>query len=60
MPSPESDPWLHNSRKIASLTRRGRYGNLYVSLVCESAGFETVRTYIASGNVVFKSRKSGA
>src|SRR3954447_1756408 len=28
--------------------------------VCEALGFEGVRTYIASGNVVFTSRKSEA
>jgi uncharacterized protein (DUF1697 family) len=28
--------------------------------ICEELGFGTVRTYIASGNVVFKSRKSEA
>ena len=28
--------------------------------MCESAGFEAVRTYIASGNVVFRSEKSEA
>jgi len=28
--------------------------------LCEAAGFEAVRTYIASGNVVFKSRTSEA
>lgn len=28
--------------------------------MCETAGFEAVRTYIASGNVVFKSRKTEA
>jgi uncharacterized protein (DUF1697 family) len=28
--------------------------------MCESAGFEKVRTYIASGNVVFSSKKSAA
>jgi len=28
--------------------------------LCEAAGFKTVRTYIASGNVVFKSSKSEA
>jgi len=31
-----------------------------LAALCESAGFESVRTYIASGNVVFKSRKSEA
>jgi uncharacterized protein (DUF1697 family) len=28
--------------------------------ICEKLGFESVRTYIASGNVVFTSRKSEA
>ncbi|MFC4763915.1 DUF1697 domain-containing protein [Dyella koreensis] len=28
--------------------------------MCEEVGFEEVRTYIASGNVVFRSRKSAA
>jgi uncharacterized protein (DUF1697 family) len=28
--------------------------------MCEACGFEDVKTYIASGNVVFRSRKGGA
>jgi len=31
-----------------------------LKIMCEAAGFKSVRTYIASGNVVFKSAKSEA
>src|ERR1700723_3230824 len=31
-----------------------------LKLMCEAAGFKSVQTYIASGNVVFKSAKSEA
>jgi uncharacterized protein (DUF1697 family) len=38
----------------------GRLPMTELKAICEAAGFKSVRTYIASGNVVFKSSKSEA
>ena len=54
---------MHRYIALLRAVNVGGTGKLPMSdlkAMCESAGFESVRTYIASGNVVFSSAKSAA
>jgi uncharacterized protein (DUF1697 family) len=46
--------------RAVNLVGTGKLPMAELKAMCEAAGFKSVRTYIASGNVVFKSSKSEA
>jgi uncharacterized protein (DUF1697 family) len=46
--------------RAVNVGRTGKLPMADLKTLCERAGFEAVRTYIASGNVVFRSQKAEA
>ena len=46
--------------RAVNVVGTGKLPMVELKAICEKAGFKSVKTYIASGNVVFKSGKSEA